>query len=108
MSVNMHMNGSPLFPSRVFAWTGLFKCQYLAPSAQSQLPLKRKQPAWRCRTLNTSLYNVYIYIYIIYVQYCWITYDPISMIFSSTALALEPSAIVKVLGQAEKRSIVRC
>ena len=47
-------------------------------------------------------YMIYIYIYILYVQYSRIMYDPISMIFSSTALALEPSAMVKVLGQAEQ------
>lgn len=75
MSVNMHMNGSPLFPSRVFAWTGLFKCQYLAPSAQSQLPLKRKQPAWRCRTLKTSWYDIIYIICSILSDHVWSDFD---------------------------------
>ena len=67
-----------------------------------------KPVALEKKTARMALQNVenliiwYIYIYILYVQYSRIMYDPISMIFSSTALALEPSAMVKVLGQAEQ------
>ena len=65
-----------------------------------------KPVALEKKTARMALQNVenliIWYIYKLYVQYSRIMYDPISMIFSSTALALEPSAMVKVLGQAEQ------